>query len=49
MGFDLMKWCNENQNICLFILVLIVGVISGTYSSIAIATQILVIWDNRRN
>ena len=24
MGFDLMKWCNENQNICLFILVLIV-------------------------
>ncbi len=32
-----------------FILVLIVGVISGTYSSIAIATQILVIWDNRRN
>ena len=32
-----------------FILVLIVGVISGTYSSIAIATQILVIWDERRN
>ena len=30
-----------------FILVLIVGVISGTYSSIAIATQILVIWDER--
>jgi len=30
-----------------FILVLIVGVISGTYSSIAIASQILVIWDER--
>ena len=30
-----------------FILVLIVGVISGTYSSIAIASQILVIWDAR--
>ena len=30
-----------------FILVLMVGVISGTYSSIAIATQILVIWDER--
>ena len=24
MSFDLMKWCNENQNICLFILVLVV-------------------------
>ena len=31
-----------------FILVLIVGLISGTYSSIAIATQILVYWDERR-
>ena len=30
-----------------FILVLMVGGISGTYSSIAIATQILVIWDER--
>lgn len=30
-----------------FILVLIVGLISGTYSSIAIATQILVYWDER--
>ena len=24
MGFDLMEWCNDNQNICIFILVLIV-------------------------
>ena len=31
-----------------FILVLIVGLISGTYSSIAIATQILVHWDERK-
>ena len=31
-----------------FILVLIVGLISGTYSSIAIATQILVYWDERK-
>ena len=30
-----------------FILVLIVGLIAGTYSSIAIATQILVMWDER--
>ena len=31
-----------------FILVLIVGLISGTYSSIAIATQILVYWDESK-
>ena len=30
-----------------FILVLIVGLIAGTYSSIAIATQVLVLWDER--
>ena len=24
MGFDLMKWCNDNQNICMFILLLVV-------------------------
>ena len=24
MGFDLMKWCNANQNVCLFLLLLIV-------------------------
>ena len=30
-----------------FILVLIVGLIAGTYSSIAIATQVLVMWDER--
>ena len=31
-----------------FILVLIVGVISGTYSSIFIASQVLVIWETRK-
>ncbi len=29
-----------------FLLVLLVGIISGTYSSIAIASQILVVWEN---
>ncbi len=24
MGFDLMAWCNDNQNICIFLLVLVV-------------------------
>ena len=24
MGFDLMSWCNDNQNICIFLLVLVV-------------------------
>jgi preprotein translocase subunit SecF len=32
-----------------FILVLIVGLISGTYSSLTIATQILVYWDERKS
>ena len=34
MGFDLMKWCNENQNICLFILVLIVLQCTGHLTQI---------------
>ena len=29
-----------------FVLVLLIGIISGTYSSIAIASQILVVWQN---
>ena len=28
-----------------FLLVLLIGVVAGTYSSIAIATQVLVTWD----
>lgn len=32
-----------------FILVLIIGLISGTYSSLTIATQILVYWDERKS
>ena len=34
MGFDLMKWCNENQNICLFILVLVVLQCTGYLTQI---------------
>ena len=34
MGFDLIKWCNENQNICLFILVLIVLQCTGYLTQI---------------
>jgi preprotein translocase subunit SecF len=30
-----------------FLYVLIIGVIAGTYSSIAIATQVLVSWDQK--
>jgi preprotein translocase subunit SecF len=30
-----------------FLLVLLVGVISGTYSSIGVASQVLVAWENR--
>lgn len=30
-----------------FILVLLIGVIAGTYSSVAIASQLLVVWDKR--
>src|SRR5207302_9100274 len=29
-----------------FVLVLLVGIVSGTYSSIAIASQLLAVWDN---
>ena len=29
-----------------FVLVLLIGIISGTYSSIAIASQVLVVWEN---
>jgi len=29
-----------------FVLVLLVGIITGTYSSIAIASQLLIVWDN---
>jgi preprotein translocase subunit SecF len=29
-----------------FLIVLLVGLISGTYSSIAIAAQVLVVWEN---
>jgi preprotein translocase subunit SecF len=30
-----------------FTLVLIIGIITGTYSSICIASQLLVVWENR--
>jgi preprotein translocase subunit SecF len=30
-----------------FLIVLLVGIISGTYSSIGIASQMLVAWENR--
>jgi preprotein translocase subunit SecF len=29
-----------------FVLVLLIGIVSGTYSSIAIASQLLVVWEN---
>ena len=32
-----------------FIFVMIVGVVSGTYSSIFVASQVLVYWDERRS
>ena len=34
MCLDLMKWCNENQNICLFILVLVVLQCTGYLTQI---------------
>lgn len=34
MGLDLMKWCNENQNICLFILLVIVLQCTGYLSKL---------------
>ena len=34
MGFDLMNWCENNQNICLFILLLIVLQCTGYLSQI---------------
>ena len=34
MGFDLMEWCNGNQNICIFVLVLIVLQCTGYLSKI---------------
>jgi preprotein translocase subunit SecF len=30
-----------------FLLVLLVGIVAGTYSSIGVASQILVAWENR--
>ncbi|MBU2025536.1 protein translocase subunit SecF, partial [Patescibacteria group bacterium] len=36
------------QSIFYFILALIIGIISGTYSSIFVASPILVIWKNKR-
>jgi len=34
MGFDLMAWCNDNQNICTFVLVLVVLQCTGYLSKI---------------
>lgn len=34
MGFDLMEWCNDNQNICIFILVLVVLQCTGYLTKI---------------
>jgi hypothetical protein len=34
MGFDLMEWCNDNQNICIFVLVLVVLQCTGYLSKI---------------
>ena len=34
MGFDLMDWCNDNQNICIFILVLVVLHFTGYLTKI---------------
>ena len=34
MGFDLMAWCNDNQNICIFILVLVVLQCTGYLTKI---------------
>ena len=36
------------ETIRLFLWVLIIGVIAGTYSSIGIATPLLVVWESRR-
>ena len=34
MGFDLMEWCNDNQNICIFVLVLVVLQCTGYLTKI---------------
>ena len=34
MGFDLMNWCNDNQNICIFIVLLIVLQCTGYLTQI---------------
>ena len=34
MGFDLMGWCNDNQNICIFVLVLVVLQCTGYLTKI---------------
>ena len=34
MGFDLMTWCNENQNLCIFVLVLVVLQCTGYLTKI---------------
>ena len=34
MGFDLMDWCNDNQNICIFVLVVIVLQCTGYLTKI---------------
>jgi hypothetical protein len=34
MGFDLIDWCNDNQNICIFVLLLIVLQCTGYLSKI---------------
>ena len=34
MGFDLMNWCNDNQNICIFIVLLIVLQCTGHLTQI---------------
>ena len=34
MGFDLMAWCNDNQNICIFVLVLVVLQCTGYLTKI---------------
>ena len=34
MGFDLMEWCDGNQNICIFVLVLVILQCSGYLTKI---------------
>jgi hypothetical protein len=34
MGFDLMEWCNDNQNICIFVLLLVVLQCTGMLTRI---------------